>query len=173
MKIYALLAAMVIAFSFQLQAQICPVKYLPDTILLKEFEVSCFDVYDCFGGGSTMCGYVNSQEKIVSTKCGFVTETMPISTVSVPDDQFVEVGAEQVAQTDWKVYPNPTTDVLFLESAQSVSKWMLFDLSGKMLRQQYGGTQRESIDLQSFPPGTYVLHWWDAEEMRTAKVVKR
>lgn len=143
--------------------------FVPDTLELREFEI-VEDVDPVYV--SSGCGI--AQDSVIYTECfgrRCCRCSYVIQEVSIPDDPSGE--EEWIADTDWRVYPNPTTDLLILESDQLISQWMLFDLNGKMLRQQRSGVQRETIDLQSFPAGTYFLRWQQGEEVLTSKVVRQ
>ncbi|GHV69019.1 hypothetical protein FACS1894199_17130 [Bacteroidia bacterium] len=65
----------------------------------------------------------------------------------------------QVVSRAVKSYPNPTSDVLTLESAtlQTGDKVELYDLSGQLLYQFAAQGNQTRVDLSPFPPGIYIL----------------
>jgi len=73
------------------------------------------------------------------------------------------------------VFPNPTSNILHVETAHSGPlDWQLLDVSGRLLATQ---TLREAghlaIDLQPFPAGVYLLRIGaESHFARTFKVVK-
>lgn len=53
-----------------------------------------------------------------------------------------------------KVFPSPTTGVLYCEDSTSKTQWKIYDLNGRLLLSQYG----LQLDISSFAEGTYILH---------------
>lgn len=71
-------------------------------------------------------------------------------------------------------YPNPATDVLYLQGASKVaSEFCVFDLAGKMvLRHElapFDGVK--SFDVGGFSPGMYVVEWRNARGDRFSKKI--
>ncbi len=61
------------------------------------------------------------------------------------------VGIEQLIGSDFKVYPNPTADVIFFNVSSNV---LLTDLNGRIVKQ---GTNVNSLDISELERGTYIL----------------
>ena len=79
----------------------------------------------------------------------------------------VESDIESV-QTDFAIYPNPTSDVLNIPAGFSDIK--LFDITGRVV---YTAASVEStIDLSTLTAGTYILTAFDGEEYVSTKVIK-
>ncbi len=56
------------------------------------------------------------------------------------------------------VYPNPTSDELFLESSEVIDSYTIFDLNGKLLLNKTNQNERLiTIDLEGFESGFYNL----------------
>ncbi len=79
---------------------------------------------------------------------------------------------EQVRQ-HVKVYPNPTTDVVWLESPETVVRVEIFDLSGRLVREaNLFGNERAS--LAGFPAGKYIIRSYGVgDALLSANVVTR
>lgn len=72
----------------------------------------------------------------------------------------VSVKDEQLAQVDYKVYPNPTSDQIFVEienSAVNEHIMQIFDLKGQLVIKQELNLGKNSIDLTQLTKGTYSM----------------
>ncbi|MBB3699936.1 T9SS type A sorting domain-containing protein [Flammeovirga yaeyamensis] len=75
------------------------------------------------------------------------------------------------SKVDWKVYPNPTSDIYSVESLINGSL-KLFDLSGALLHTVQKEKGIIKIDVKDLPKGIYVLAFETLNEVVTKKVVK-
>ncbi|MBK7692311.1 MAG: T9SS type A sorting domain-containing protein [Bacteroidetes bacterium] len=74
-------------------------------------------------------------------------------------------GNTQIATGDiMKVYPNPTENILNVESFENVEtsiSYQLFDATGKVVRSEnliwHAGTNKVSLDLKNYAAGSYYL----------------
>ncbi|MEL7222224.1 MAG: LamG-like jellyroll fold domain-containing protein [Bacteroidota bacterium] len=86
--------------------------------------------------------------------CDFVVSTTPV---------FVE---------EWKIYPNPTKDVLSIFSENSNDYLVyLYTQQGQLLK-TLSRTQEEAVDLQAYPNGMYFLVFLQDDKMQMHKVIK-
>ncbi len=79
------------------------------------------------------------------------------------------------AEQPFSVYPNPATDILYLEGADEEATFTLTDLKGT---QFYLDTRRKApgalrVDIRHLPQGVYVLEKRDANGRATVRVVKQ
>ncbi len=65
----------------------------------------------------------------------------------------VEESNEFIANIDINIYPNPTSDIINIESKESISNIELYNLSGELLSKQNGLT----IDAANLSNGTYFI----------------
>lgn len=70
-------------------------------------------------------------------------------------DTTTGIDSEKTGKTEIKIYPNPVTDVLYLESDEEVKTATLFDISGRILKAEYGNI--EQINVTDLPKGFYIL----------------
>ena len=76
------------------------------------------------------------------------------------------------SKTD-KIYPNPVSDVLFLQPGTEESyRWTLRDLTGRTL-QSGMATGKTQIDVKHYPSGVYMLTLNVNGQESTRKVVVR
>ena len=75
------------------------------------------------------------------------------------------VGIEEHESADFKVYPNPTDDVLFIElrGGAGIANIALYDLQGRIVETVPTARLHDTatIDMKSIPAGVYVLRVTD------------
>ncbi len=82
--------------------------------------------------------------------------------------------ATNLATKTIKLFPNPTTDVLNIETNSfEGTSIQVVDLMGKVLLEKTLDSEREQINLQDYPSGIYLVKWQDSEGMITTKKVIR
>lgn len=86
------------------------------------------------------------------------------STASI-DDSF--------ANSNFKVYPNPSNSIFNIESSESINNLKIMDISGKIiyLINQLNNTNTE-IDLSNFPKGIYFLSASTTNGIKNIKLIK-
>ncbi len=90
--------------------------------------------------------------------------------VAIYGDQLLN--AETFTAPAFKVYPNPTTDYLFIKSQGDLSAYQLYDLNGrKVQKSNLSGTETR-MDLSKLPSGLYFLRLYSEETSYTYKIVK-
>ncbi|HKL02026.1 MAG TPA: T9SS type A sorting domain-containing protein, partial [Cryomorphaceae bacterium] len=75
------------------------------------------------------------------------------------------------AEQGLKVYPNPADLFTVIESNGMGEKIQLFDLSGRMLRQQVSTSNQTRIDVTDLSPGAYVLTLGDGEKVTRSTLI--
>ncbi len=68
-----------------------------------------------------------------------------------------QVGLTEDSQRQFKVYPNPTKDLIEIESVEELASLVLIDAVGKELVKQNLQSERSSLSLGLYPPGVYML----------------
>jgi len=84
----------------------------------------------------------------------------------------------QIENTDLNIYPNPTTDLLFIESigvVNSVLTTEIFDISGKRLQtiKIASGQVKEVISMVEYAQGVYFVKLTSNMESQITKIVKQ
>lgn len=69
------------------------------------------------------------------------------------------------------LYPNPTSDVLNIETKQTISKIEIFDLSGKLLKSESGKDKK--ITVSQLAKGMYLIKLYTENGVVTSKFIKR
>jgi len=72
--------------------------------------------------------------------------------------------------TEVNIYPNPVTDILYLDTNENWSKAVIYDISGRILRS--ASLDGQSIDVSELESGTYFVRLKDGEKVVLVKFVK-
>lgn len=69
------------------------------------------------------------------------------------------VGIEELpSNSQLKIYPNPTHNILYLESKQPINQIKIFTLTGKIIKQIVGEKNlKQTISVDFLPMGTYLI----------------
>ena len=92
--------------------------------------------------------------------------------VSGFDQQFLS--NNEFANTTISVYPNPTEDLLHVDSIDSILKYQLFDVQGRLMKSEKFNNQNNiDIDTNSLAQGVYVLNLTTEKGILIEKIVKK
>ena len=81
--------------------------------------------------------------------------------------------ADHIVDADLMVHPNPTSDVLSIETKDiPISEAFLFDLTGRLMMHTSVNDTRAQLDLTRLPAGTYLLRVRTAKGELSRKVVR-
>jgi len=69
------------------------------------------------------------------------------------------------------VYPNPTADAIRVKAEQSVVRWEVMDITGKIMLQQKGN-DTHTLDVSMLQPGTYFVKIFTAGNMLRSTFIK-
>jgi len=112
--------------------------------------------------------YLNSSNawtKLLPQNNSSLTFTLTDNISSVVDHQY---------SNDVQLYPNPTSDILYLKSDERVSTIRISDLSGKQLQILYPDRDGEiPVPVVNLSPGTYILRMETDNAVKTAKFIKK
>ncbi len=93
-----------------------------------------------------------------------------VPTFGMQNDALAGEEEESVKLIDYKVYPNPAKDVLYISMTDANNETIkIFDLQGKeVLRHIADGNQVATLDISELKKGTYVIH---IPNMKSKKIV--
>lgn len=80
------------------------------------------------------------------------------------DDAVSEVGGIEI-------YPNPTDGLLYINSSSTINKVIVADMTGKIIMDVNGGSDKVELDLSSNPKGIYVLKVISEDDSTVEKIV--
>lgn len=69
-----------------------------------------------------------------------------------------------------KIYPNPTSDILYIKSNSKINRVEVFDISGKKIITILNDNK---IDVKNFPAGSYIINIETKEGKITEKFIKK
>ena len=131
-----------------------------------EFQINPSETTTYYGAWENDCYHSDCEYVtiVVETDC----DPNPNSGISLPE------------MNGLNIYPNPTTDQLFIASPENSYKDIelsLIDITGKvtynMSYEQFGAGIQYSIDLSALPPGMYFLKIGNSEVLNYEKIVKQ
>ena len=73
-------------------------------------------------------------------------------------------------QLDISIYPNPTSDIVFIEGNYSQLKAVVYDMLGKQVIKESITT---SIDISHLGNGVYILQLSDGAKLTTQRILKK
>ena len=79
---------------------------------------------------------------------------------------------EQGISMEISIYPNPSSDILYLDYETNFDKFSVFDVTGKEVLSKTNNNHLRSLSLRGLKPGVYFLSVYKNEERRTIRFVK-
>ena len=86
------------------------------------------------------------------------------------DDQNQTISIENQNRLDISIYPNPTSDWVYIEGNFTQLKVVVYDLLGKQLINKF---ITNHLDLSHLEKGIYILQFSDGMKLSTQKIVKK
>ena len=80
-----------------------------------------------------------------------------------------KLGTSEVNTVKFEVYPNPTTDVINIETKGKLSSSILYNITG----QKVLTSDQNQINVSSLPKGTYILKTIIDGNENTKKIIKK
>lgn len=95
-------------------------------------------------------------------------ELMEILFFREPVTLVKELGTEEI-KNDLVVYPNPTSDFLYIKTSKlDLEQVFIFDLSGKLLSSE----RSKTIDVRNLPSATYIISIKTFDTLKSFKFIK-
>ncbi len=76
-----------------------------------------------------------------------------------------------VVNLDMRIYPNPTSDLLFIESPSKIESVALYSIDGSTLYSRAFDAQFAEVDIESLPGGVYAAYIYTSEGITIEKIV--
>ena len=70
------------------------------------------------------------------------------------------------------VFPNPVTDMLYIQSETTIDRVEVYDLRGRLMMERQFSTNQVSLDLSSLSEGVYILRIHTGDDIVIQRVVK-
>lgn len=142
-----------------------------------------FRVYDT--AGSLLINYMNSQPPNTETFFAVISDNEAIGRIEIEaaegeDEVFgnLEFGLSSTAGLDenqlqgFFLYPNPTNDLIFLNSKKNMESVSLYNVLGQKLMEKNVDATDSKIDLSIFDSGTYFLKVFIDGQITSYKLLK-
>jgi hypothetical protein len=117
-------------------------------------------------GYYTVCMHITDSWRCTDVYCDSSvylskTDAQMVSTVLV-DQPGLSTGLDNVGVQQVKVYPNPATESLIVESGSQVpGRAVIYDASGRTIREINLSSGKSSVDVSGLPVGAYTLSFGD------------
>ncbi|NML70210.1 T9SS type A sorting domain-containing protein [Chryseobacterium sp. RP-3-3] len=80
------------------------------------------------------------------------------------------LGTSEVEKLNYKMYPNPTSDFVVIESKDKINSIEVYDFGGKKLEAPFVGNK---VDLRNLPSGVYILNINTPNGKVTDRIIKK
>lgn len=104
--------------------------------------------------------------KLSATKCGLTSQSQQTINTSILSNNSVQTTINTI-----NIYPNPITDVLFIDSKENINKIEIFDIFGRQI-QNYK-VVNSSINFNDKNAGLYFLKIYSDSGLIIKKVIKK
>jgi hypothetical protein len=82
------------------------------------------------------------------------------------------LGINEFSNSTFKLYPNPTKDILFLASEKNITKYVIYNANGQIVKEQNSEITSEEINVSNFSSGIYYIKIFSEEKMEVLKWIK-
>jgi Secretion system C-terminal sorting domain len=79
---------------------------------------------------------------------------------------------EELQEMGINIFPNPTIEILKIETDGKKTDLMFFDITGKMILEKSLNSSKDELNLQNFPTGQYLLRVQKNGKSASFKVIK-
>jgi len=85
----------------------------------------------------------------------------------------VALGLQQVTNTGWKVYPNPTADFVMVDGSSTINEIKVFSILGQLVSGKKYNTTNVQVDLSGLPAAVYFVEVHSGNASSVYRIVKR
>ena len=110
--------------------------------------------------GIAYCNGADARLILINTYGWNITDSGPVCTPASLDDQ---------NQLDISIYPNPTSDIVYVEGNYTQLKVVIYNVLGKEILNK---SITNSIDISHLDNGVYILQLSDGVKLSTRKIIK-
>lgn len=125
--------------------------------------------------GPALLTKINTQSG-AATILNYITgepgETIEFSAFSVTNS-IPYMATEETAKLSYKIYPNPATDFITVESKEKLSGIMIHDANGRNIRSEKINAANPKIDVRNLTPGVYWLKISSDKKSESIRFIKK
>jgi hypothetical protein len=104
------------------------------------------------------------------------TEADPVLDVFDVDDfvfgEFASLSTKNISLSDFTVYPNPATDFVNINSADTIDSYRIYDLTGRVVKRSSPYSNNFRIDVTSLNKGVYLVKLNSGDKTGSIKLIK-
>ncbi len=82
------------------------------------------------------------------------------------------MGTNESVNSTFKLYPNPTKDILFLTSEKNITKYIMYNANGEIFKEENLQITSEEINVSNLSSGIYYLKVFSEEKTEVIKWIK-
>lgn len=79
------------------------------------------------------------------------------------------LGTYEANKKQVSVYPNPTSDIIYIKGLEKVEKIRVLDFTGRILKEVKG----DQINIANLPKGQYIVNFYTNNEVISRKILKK
>ena len=106
-----------------------------------------------------------------------VSSQLRMAAITDQDEESQEIYSEEIAQSNIRIYPNPTKGILKIEIVRMKEEnpihIQLYDMSGKILINEQNAAPFTDLNLSDQPAGTYILKIFSDNRTTNWKIIKQ
>lgn len=133
-----------------------------------------------YGETATLSVTLNENYTFVCwTENGNVVSTDVMYSFEVTSDRNLvanlqdHLGVGELPAGDFRIYPNPADDIIFIESGMEVSMCEVYTETGRLVYTANDCTDRFEINVANLPSGTYIIRFVSDNIKQTKRFVKK
>tara|TARA_B110000858_G_scaffold57075_1_gene66518 strand:+ start:226 stop:756 length:531 start_codon:yes stop_codon:yes gene_type:complete len=85
----------------------------------------------------------------------------------------LDVNESQIDDSDFKVFPSPAFNELYIDSAEDSYSFTISNIRGQLIYENKSSREREKVDVSNFPSGLYFLTISCNRGLETIRFVKK
>jgi hypothetical protein len=91
--------------------------------------------------------------------------------VCFSNDGWIIIGVEEKLVNSTHIYPNPATEVVYIESENSIEAVTIYNLSGQLIMQRFNSGNKTEFNTSSFEAGVYFIKVLSYDQIITKKLL--
>ena len=111
--------------------------------------------------GINYCNGADARQSLEDNNGWIITDAgLDCSTASIDDQN----------QLDISIYPNPTSDIVYIDGNYTQLKVVVYDILGKLVMKE---SITNSINISQLEKGVYILQLSDGAKVTTKRIIKK
>ncbi|GAB5418199.1 MAG: hypothetical protein Crog4KO_28300 [Crocinitomicaceae bacterium] len=123
------------------------------TITANEANADGYQWVDCNNGNAPILGETGSSFTAAVNGSYAVEVTIGNCTETSPCETFTTIGISEGSMNDLVLYPNPTNEMLYVQSESAIQELRVIDITGALVK----FVNADSMDVSALATGSYIL----------------